>query len=98
MVEAGEYVVTIKNQETDADTEILRYTTKGGTNPCFGELALMYSKPRAATVTAVSEGMLWAMDRKSFRSILMKSSSVSLTRTLRNVDVLKSMSVGQLQR
>ena len=97
-MEAGEYAVTIKNQETDSDTEILRYTTKGGTNPCFGELALMYSKPRAATVTAFSEGMLWAMDRKSFRSILMKSSSVSLTRTLRNVDVLKSLSVGQLQR
>ena len=38
------------------------------------------------------------MDRRSFRSILMKSSAVSLTRTLRSVEVLKSLSVGQLQR
>ena len=25
-----------------------RYTTGGGINPCFGELALMYGKPRVA--------------------------------------------------
>ena len=38
------------------------------------------------------------MDRRSFRHILMKSDAGSLTRTLRSVDVLKSLSVGQLQR
>ena len=96
VVDEGEYVVTL--EQGGKDVEILRYTTTGGANPCFGELALMYSKPRAATVTAVQDGVLWAMDRRSFRSILMKSSAVSLTRTLRSVEVLKSLSVGQLQR
>lgn len=96
VVDEGEYVVTL--EQAGKDVEILRYTTQGGANPCFGELALMYSKPRAATVTAVLDGVLWAMDRRSFRSILMKSSAVSLTRTLRSVEVLKSLSVGQLQR
>ena len=96
VVDEGEYVVTL--EQSGKDVEILRYTTQGGANPCFGELALMYSKPRAATVTAVQDGVLWAMDRRSFRSILMKSSAVSLTRTLRSVEVLKSLSVGQLQR
>ena len=92
----GEYAVTL--EQNGKDVEILRYTTQGGANPCFGELALMYSKPRAATVTAVTDGVLWAMDRRSFRSILMKSSAVTLTKTLRSVEVLKSLSVGQLQR
>ena len=96
VVDEGEYVVTL--QQGGKEIEILKYTTQGGANPCFGELALMYSKPRAATVTAVTDGVLWAMDRRSFRSILMKSSAVSLTRTLRSVEVLKSLSVGQLQR
>jgi len=96
VVDDGEYSVTISQNGKEA--EILKYSTVGGNNPCFGELALMYGKPRAATVKADTEGVLWAMDRKSFRSILMKSSSVSLTRTLRSVDVLKSLSVGQLQR
>ena len=27
----------------------------------FGELALMYNMPRAATIVATSEGTLWAM-------------------------------------
>ena len=27
----------------------------------FGELALMYNQPRAATIVATSEGTLWAM-------------------------------------
>mmetsp|Transcript_17789 Transcript_17789/g.45577 ORF Transcript_17789/g.45577 Transcript_17789/m.45577 type:complete len:1043 (-) Transcript_17789:686-3814(-) len=96
VVDEGEYTVT--QTLNGKEVEILKYSTVGGNNPCFGELALMYGKPRAATVKATTAGVLWAMDRKSFRSILMKSSSVSLTRTLRTVDVLKSLSVGQLQR
>ena len=96
VVDEGEYAVT--QTLNGKEVEILKYSTAGGNNPCFGELALMYGKPRAATVKADTPGVLWAMDRKSFRSILMKSSSVSLTRTLRSVDVLKSLSVGQLQR
>merc|ERR1740133_202402 len=96
VVDAGEFAVTLS--QADKQVEILKYTTQGGTNPCFGELALMYSKPRAATVTAVKDGVLWAMDRRSFRAILMKSSATSMVRTLRSVDVLKSMTVGQLQR
>ena len=27
----------------------------------FGELALMYNMPRAATIIATSDGLLWAM-------------------------------------
>ena len=96
VVDAGEFAVTLS--QADKQVEILKYTTQGGTNPCFGELALMYSKPRAATVTAAKDGVLWAMDRRSFRAILMKSSATSMVRTLRSVDVLKSMTVGQLQR
>lgn len=39
----------------------------------FGELALLYNMPRAATIKAGSEGSLWAMDRQTFRRILLKS-------------------------
>lgn len=39
----------------------------------FGELALMYNQPRAASVVALSAGSLWAMDRKTFRRIVLKS-------------------------
>jgi len=96
VVDGGQYAVSI--DQGGQSVEILKYTTAGGNNPCFGELALMYSKPRAATVKAETNGVLWAMDRKSFRAILMKLSAASLTKTLRSVEILKSLSVGQLQR
>ncbi|KAK0388215.1 hypothetical protein NLU13_4460 [Sarocladium strictum] len=40
----------------------------------FGELALMYNAPRAATIVSAEPGcMLWALDRMTFRRILMES-------------------------
>lgn len=45
-----------------------------GTGQSFGELALMYNSPRAATVRSVSNAIVWAVDRFSFRRILMKQS------------------------
>ena len=37
----------------------------------FGELALMYDAPRAATVICKTEMKLWAMDRLTYKHILM---------------------------
>lgn len=39
----------------------------------FGELALMYNAPRAATVISAEPGNLWFLDRITFRRILMDS-------------------------
>ncbi|MCO5604258.1 hypothetical protein L7F22_058421 [Adiantum nelumboides] len=41
----------------------------------FGELALLYNAPRAATVKASSNCTLWAMDRMTFRAILLHTTS-----------------------
>lgn len=38
----------------------------------FGELALLYNMPRAATVIAKTEGILWVLDRQTFRKIVLK--------------------------
>lgn len=44
--------------------------TEGGS---FGELALMYNAPRAATVMSTGQSTLWQLDRVTFRRILMDS-------------------------
>ncbi|KAF2748300.1 camp-dependent protein kinase A regulatory subunit [Sporormia fimetaria CBS 119925] len=44
-----------------------------GPGGSFGELALMYNAPRAATVISTEPSTLWALDRVTFRRILMDS-------------------------
>jgi cAMP-dependent protein kinase regulator len=39
----------------------------------FGELALMYGHPRAATVIAIEGSTLWSLDRITFRTIILKA-------------------------
>jgi len=49
---------------------------KVGSSPAgssFGELALMYNAPRAATVVSTGPSVLWQLDRMTFRRILMDS-------------------------
>lgn len=38
--------------------------------PAFGELALINSEPRAASIIAQTDGQLWALHRYSFREVL----------------------------
>lgn len=44
-----------------------------GPGTSFGELALMYNAPRAATVVSTEPSTLWQLDRVTFRRILMDS-------------------------
>lgn len=54
-------------------SKLVATITSGGS---FGELALMYNAPRAATVVCSSEkATLWALDRVTFRTILMEHTS-----------------------
>merc|ERR1719215_687523 len=52
-----------------------RTVTAGGS---FGELALLYLAPRAATVRAKADSTVWVFDRGNFKSILMKASAKKL--------------------
>lgn len=49
------------------------HVTTLGDGASFGELALIYGTPRAADVRAKSDLKLWAIDRDSYRRILMGS-------------------------
>ena len=46
---------------------------KNHAHPSFGELALMHSAPRSASIVAKTDGHLWALHRSAFRQILIQS-------------------------
>ncbi|VDM34248.1 unnamed protein product [Hydatigera taeniaeformis] len=62
VIDSGKFEVKIEDRISGAKV-VKVYEDEG----FFGELALMYNSPRSATVTAVTEGILWALSRQSFR-------------------------------
>ncbi|XP_059078430.1 cAMP-dependent protein kinase type II regulatory subunit-like [Tigriopus californicus] len=73
------------------DKQVGNYDNTGS----FGELALMYNMPRAATIKAITDGVLWAMDRTTFRRIVLKSAFQKrkmYETLLESVHILKSLS------
>jgi serine/threonine protein phosphatase PrpC/CRP-like cAMP-binding protein len=60
-------------------------------HPSFGELALMYSAPRAASIIAQTDGHLWALHRYAFRKVLAQQDGrKELTSVLKKIDAFKS--------
>ncbi|NXW13725.1 KAP0 kinase, partial [Circaetus pectoralis] len=59
------------------------WATSVGEGGSFGELALIYGTPRAATVKAKTNVKLWGIDRDSYRRILMASIFLADGSTLR---------------
>ena len=65
----------------------------------FGELALMYSCARAATVTCTTPGLLWGLDRISYKKIVQQaaaSSANDLEAMLKAVAPLRDLDARQL--
>ncbi|TDH10814.1 hypothetical protein EPR50_G00078960 [Perca flavescens] len=63
VIERGVYDIVVMG------VTVGQYDNKGS----FGELALMYNTPRAATIVATQEGALWGLDRATFRRLIVKN-------------------------
>lgn len=73
VVEEGAFDVFV-SRNGNPPIKVTEYENGGS----FGELALMYNAPRAATVTATKDSVIWALDRVTFRRILMEITSRKL--------------------
>jgi cAMP-dependent protein kinase regulator len=98
LLEQGEVEVYINNNSksnkgTSTDVEeVLVHTYKSGDS--FGELAIMYNTPRAATCRAKTDCMVWALDRTSFKAIVVSASMIkreTYQQFLKGVPILESL-------
>ncbi|XP_068601388.1 protein kinase, cAMP-dependent, regulatory, type II, alpha A [Brachionichthys hirsutus] len=84
VIERGVYDIVVTG------TCVGQYNNKGS----FGELALMYNTPRAATIIATQEGALWGLDRATFRRLILKNNARKrrmYERFIESVPLLKSL-------
>uniref|UniRef100_A0A3Q3G921 cAMP-dependent protein kinase type II regulatory subunit n=1 Tax=Labrus bergylta TaxID=56723 RepID=A0A3Q3G921_9LABR len=69
VIEKGVYDIFV--EKDGANVCVGKYDNKGS----FGELALMYNTPRAATIVATQEGALWGLDRATFHRLIVRNNA-----------------------
>ncbi|KAK2818600.1 hypothetical protein Q5P01_024161 [Channa striata] len=84
----------------DGSTGAVEVTKRGnklctiGPGKVFGELAILYNCTRTATVTALTDVKLWAIDRQGFQTIMMRTGVIKhsqYTDLLRSVPSFRSL-------
>ena len=74
VVESGQYAAYLA---ASGPKPVKHYKRGSG----FGELALLYNSPRAATVKCIEGGKLWAIDRSVFSMIMVASNQREVLHT-----------------
>ncbi|XP_026126607.1 protein kinase, cAMP-dependent, regulatory, type II, alpha A [Carassius auratus] len=92
VIERGVYDIVV--QKDGVGCCVGQYDNKGS----FGELALMYNTPRAATIIAKEEGALWGLDRATFRRLIVKNNAKKrrvYELFIESVPLLKSLEISE---
>ncbi len=87
VVESGALEIYVRNA-SGVETKV---GTPLGPGSYFGELALMYNTPRAASIKATANCVIWAIDRASYRGIVVYHKFLrnkQYMEFLRNVEIM----------
>jgi len=88
IVGSGKFVASLMQDNN-------RIVAEYGQNDTFGELALLYNAPRAATVTCKEAGRVWAIERKKFRYVMVQTGAQKNAKVdgfLKSVSLLSALS------
>ncbi|CAH8509810.1 unnamed protein product [Heterobilharzia americana] len=94
IIESGTYDIYVRNP-TATDKQLGEKVGSYNGQGSFGELALMYNTSRAASIVAATDGILWLMDRNTFRRIVLKAAfhkRQTYVELLEDVPLLKELS------
>jgi len=94
IIESGAYDISILMPDGE-DKVVATLKDKG----FFGELALLYNCPRNATITAATDGVLWGLDQKTFRRVIVTATAKKrkvFEDLLMSVSMLESLSPNEL--
>jgi len=90
VVDKGSVACFERRDGSEHETLVHTYNP-GGT---FGDLSIMYNTPRAATCRATTESRLYALPRKAFKVIVMKTTiekRLHIKSLLQNVEIFKEL-------
>jgi cAMP-dependent protein kinase regulator len=98
--EMGDYFYILQDGEIDffAGGEMVGSCTPGGS---FGELALLYDCPRAATCRTNKDCVLWKVGQNTFRHMLARSAQTAqkgIFETVRSIPLFENMSSSELTK
>mmetsp|Transcript_65842 Transcript_65842/g.157288 ORF Transcript_65842/g.157288 Transcript_65842/m.157288 type:complete len:754 (-) Transcript_65842:165-2426(-) len=84
VVQSGSFKVSKDSSASSAEkaAAALGVIEAGGS---FGELALLYFAPRAATITATADAVVWVTARQQFKDLLMKANEREMQENLKHV-------------
>jgi len=91
LVDEGQYDVFLH-----ATGDTVQATFEAGQG--FGELALLYNSPRAATIICKNGGVLWALERKAFRHVMVSAgagNAATAENFLKTVEILSPLTDAQ---
>ena len=90
LLETGKLDCFKKFNKDEKDTFLKNYLP----GEAFGELALLYNAPRAATIIATEDSKMWSLDRATFNHIVKDASMKRremYEKFLKSVEILKSI-------
>merc|ERR1712238_34442 len=106
IIDDGTFEVRIlgEGEEDDGTGGALIHVYEGSVSkhlhPCFGELALMHSAPRSASIIARSDGRLWGLHRSAFRQVLAQSQGTrkELMKTIGSIPIFQGLNSEEITK
>lgn len=94
IVKRGQFDIFVKKGE-DPPKKVFQC----GPGFAFGEMALLYTCPRTATITAQDESEVWSLDRTAFRNLVVRSAEAQFKEScsfLNSCDIFATLTQDQI--